>query len=393
VAIGTSVALEAIAETILGFESPWLTIILAAGAWSFDTTASCATDPPAFPTFSGTDALDFVTLGPGAPSSVLSKVADLIAWLAWHTYCECVTGSPTDLGSPTTYPTTGPTQQNPGNGNITTPTNMTCFTGSDPSTYNFASTGAQRIFVDQFPMTNLVNSGVTTAVMNVIAHIFTAPGFAISFSCQPQDVHNTNIGSPVVQVVSSGATGSISIPVPANTAFVNVTATSGAGSGDTQLYDPTTMSIGINWAYYCNGATPGGPSMYCCPPDPNVQWQLTQIQNMLAFIYSNLPVRVPNYAAGTVHSAVSAGSIPLDPTTIAVLITVDSYPLSYGQIAGTPNTFFGLGYMSPVNNEGPMAGVRITRSAEVFALPDATISLDLDFPVGMTADVTELQAG
>jgi hypothetical protein len=121
---------------------------------------------------------------------------------------------------------------------------------------------------------------------------------------------------------------------------------------------------------------------------------LQQILNELTLLETLIPARPPNYAAGTSHSGLSgSGSVSLQTTTIAVRLTFTTVPGYVSGVSGTPETLLGLGWISPVTNEGVEAGIRISRATQVFPLPEATSSVDYTFASGAVATLDELQAG
>jgi len=72
---------------------------------------------------------------------------------------------------------------------------------------------------------------------------------------------------------------------------------------------------------------------------------------------------------------------------------VTTLPAVYGVEAGTPLTYFDIGWVSPVTAEGVEAGIRITRQTQAIPLPEATTSLDYSLQPGEVVTITELQAG
>jgi hypothetical protein len=82
-----------------------------------------------------------------------------------------------------------------------------------------------------------------------------------------------------------------------------------------------------------------------------------------------------------------------DSSVIALKVAVTTLPAYVGQVSGVPDTYFGLGYVTPVNAGGPEQGTPITRSTQVFPLPEATTALDYSLTPGAVISITELLSG
>lgn len=387
----TSQGATSILEAILGAADPFADLIVFAAGQTLDLTTFCASDPPAMPTFSASDIADIIAMFPGASTPGAAKILDMMQNLAWYTYCECVTGSPTTVTTPT-YPSGGPVLSNPGTNGTPTQSTQSCFNGTDTTTYGFTSVGIA--YNTEAAGINPPDGSVTTATIQVLNHVFTAPGYTITLTGHAQNSSNTDLITPVSNTVGPGATSSVTISIPAGTTQVLWNFRSTSGSGASQLWSPTLGSVGVDWSYYCNGALPGGDVSPCCPPDQNLNSLLNQILNELNFIYSNLPVRTPSYDAGAAYTGLSGtGNQTLTATCIAVRVDVTTLPGFVGENSGTPDFFFDLGYLTPETNQGPVSATRLTYETQVIPLPDATDSIDYTLLNGTVVTITELQAG
>jgi hypothetical protein len=115
---------------------------------------------------------------------------------------------------------------------------------------------------------------------------------------------------------------------------------------------------------------------------------------MLAFLMAHIPFRVPTYVLGVSTPGLSGGgNLVLQSTTIAIQVQITTLPPAYGEVFGSPNTYLDFGWITPATSEGPEAGIRITRSTQVFPLPEATLSVDYSLPAGALITIGELQAG
>lgn len=387
----TSQGATSILEALLGAADPFADLIVFAAGQTLDLTTFCASDPPAMPTFSVSDIADIIAMFPGASTPGAAKILDMMQNLAWYTYCECVTGSPTTVTTPT-YPSGGPVLSNPGDNGTPAQSVQPCNFVVDATVYGFTSVGVAYNTGGMGP--NPPDGSVTTIVVKAINHIFSGAGETLQITSHCENTSNIDITTPVVVSIAPGATGSITFPVPSGVATVTLNLKSTAGTGVAQFYSPSTSSPGLDWSYYCNGALPGGDVSPCCPPDQNLNSLLNQILNELNFIYSNLPVRTPSYDAGAAYTGLSGtGNQTLTATCIAVRIDVTTLPSFAGENSGTPDFFFDLGYLTPETNQGPVSATRLTYETQVIPLPDATDSIDYTLLNGTVVTITELQAG
>jgi hypothetical protein len=359
----------------------------------------CSNDPPTTPNL---DASDFIALvnftDPLAQLAANDKLRDWFVSLYWCNACKCDNGTiPTcSVGSVASAPAGSDTglPQGSGGGHCWDVT----------STFTDSGGGSPTDLTAQaLPQTSTVSvtgsgGGFPTTAQVMPAGVSNFHG-TYNVSADPGGDHNLSVylqawnsaGTQVLfgtafNVNNSGASGTWSVSIPGTAsswAFVS----SGNSNGITKHF---TVEV----IFDCTGSNPNMVTQACCPPDQNLSQVLAQILNWVQLIYSTIPIRAPNYASGTTHAALSLnGTISLNPTTIAVQLTFTTIPGNIGSEFGMPVTYFGLGWITPVTNEGAEAGLEVTRSVQVIELPAATSALDYTFTPGAVVTVAELQAG
>jgi hypothetical protein len=369
----------------------------------FESATFCAADPPTDPGLNATiisDALNFQDLATSLPA--IAQVRDWFLHWYWYQICVCSAGTqptPPALSNPNT---TG--GSNPGLPGAQPAGN--CWDASYTVTVPAGGTVgicSVDLYQQLLPTAGGVLLKTPLASQGSLQH------FVLIDSTAPTHVTMVTTGDRIDATNSYGSLlGWFNTTTPTSwthvendIGFSGVVATTGmvptypasylgvgAYNGDTIAH---TMTIEVS--FQCSNST-GPPQQPCCPPDPNVAIALQQILSLLETIYSTLPVRVPTYVAGTAHAGLTGGgTIVLAATTIAVQAAVTTLPAVYGVEAGTPLTYFDIGWVSPVTAEGVEAGIRITRQTQAIPLPEATTSLDYSLQPGEVVTITELQAG
>lgn len=396
VSIFSGLALQSLAEAVIGVSSPWIAILVAVAQYTVTAIDLCASDPPAWPVINGAEALEWVTLGPASSSSTFGKIGALIENLVWTTLCECVSGSPSGLPNPTTYPSDGPSSQQPGNGQIPISSTTPCKRMSSTNPWDYTSTGG---FVVQFdfagdtaPTDPPSAHGATSVVLSLINHAKTGAGVTIHFTLKCIDRSSAAIGTPVTFIVAPGATAIETLNIAPNTYLVELDETSTTGSGTSELYDPATSTTGYHADFYCNGDVPGGGVTPCCPPDTIAQSTLAQIQGMLTLLQRYiLPFA---YQLGAAHSGLSdKGSFAVS-RLLGIKVELTTIPPSYGLSEGEPDFHFQVGWMSMMTGDGVIQEQKISFQTQVWQPPLFAQALTFGYSLnpGLVATFTELEA-
>ena len=379
----------------MGWLSPFVPQI---GGQSYDLSSFCSGDTPDAPNTDPTYILNL--FNPTNGQAVVEQrdwLFGLVNWAVWYSSCECSAG---------TQPTPITPISQPPDLNLQPPSTSpseSCFSNSitgrsvnyaNQFAWNFNDVlpGGNGNFDGQFYQrivpTPLPSSIVLTAVNHGGgAHDYNCQLFLNFYTSAGGNITASNYGGVTFNVGATLTTPPIAVPPAA--AFWAVIVTPVGGNTGTP-----TNTVDVSSTIYCQGQGPNTLGMVCCPTDPNLLSMLNEILRQVQEIYSIIPVRVPNYAAGTAHSGLSGGgNLTLDPTTIAVKVVFDTLPPNYGLVVGTPDTYLELGWLSPVTNEGVTAGLRLSRQAQVVEMPEATSALDYSFASSASVTITELQAG
>lgn len=405
----------AVEALLTGLGMPEAAIVLGpliAGA-SFELSTFCATDPPSDPGLVAADIADALNFNDVAVSvPAIAKIAQWFGSRYWYDLCTCstvTTPGPPALSNP------GPISTNPG---LPGATVGPCFV--QHATPSWVCPGANSSL--DLTTTLLPATGATTA------RTTTSNGFSHSVTTIPIPPGTSGpyfVGQYVgadYGAISNGPTMYLSLWTSSGTEipYGNIGSYSNRNTGPPVTWTEQASPINslfaagaVNWSVEiasANAAAAGHLFQFkldigalctgdvlqtaCCPPDPGLDLKLAQILGLLGQIYSLIPVRTPNYAAGTTHTGLSGdGTIALAATTTAVKVTITSVGAGYGLISGTPATYLSSGWLTPVTNQGPEAGLRISRSPMVLEVPAATSSLDYTLPLGQVIDVQELQPG
>lgn len=352
------------------------------GGRSYDLASFCAADPPPAPTTDPATILNFFSpLNPTGAADLLNWLIQIADYFVWFQDCQCSAGPQPTPPSAIPQPT-GLDQSPPNTG---TPPGTPCSNSN-----LFAS-------VDNTATVQLryMNSTIATSLLNVTGVTFKRSrgiisGTSFQVKCEFGYLNSSGSAIPLgAEILGAGG-----IP---NTATVAFSVPPGAFS----LYETWSpvsgtyqISVDDEISVFCGGTSPTGSASACCPADPTLLAILEQVKDDVQFILSIIPVRVPNYAAGTSHSGLSdGGALSLESTTIALKVVFDTLPISFGEVIGTPNTFIDIGFVTPLTNQGVEAGIRLSRQTQVIPLPEASSGINYTFPSGASVTITELQAG
>lgn len=402
--------------TLKGFGSVATLLGPAIAGMSFELSSYCATDPPADPGLTAGDigdALNFTDVSVSIPA--LEKIRQWFGSQYWYEICQC-TGTSTP---------TAPTASDPGpistNAGLPGATVGPCYvTHAAPVWTPSGANTFLDLTTQLLPATGSTTNRTSTA--GGFSHTVTT----IPFPAGTQGPYFVGqyVGADY-GAISNSPTMELSTWNASGTEFQwgNIGSYDNRNAGPPVTWDPVMSNLGALWAaaganpvswsvqiVNSNGTSAGHEFEFkldigamctgnvlqtaCCPPDPSLDFKLGQILGLLQTIYSTIPVRAPNYAAGTTHTGLTGdGTISLAATTTAIKVGISATGAGYGQISGTPVTYLSSGWLTPVTNQGPEAGIRLTRDGQVIPLPEATSALDYTLPLGQTISVQELQPG
>lgn len=375
----------------------------------------CGDDPPADP---GIDqdvinaALDFSNPGPSLEA--IGQIKDWFLHWYWCQVCTCSSGSIPNCGAPSSVPGIN---QSPG---LPNQSNQGCFNNS----YNASST---------IPSSGFFQTDITQKLLAVagaasnVTDGYSGGNFGLHIPMYPIPAGVTKVqfgADTIVRDPVSGTNGHLAASICVGTSssagtcndLFNLSTTNDVYAQAIVQGNALTWPTGsTHWSVtqVCNGqsaaagatesaamtavADCAGAQLGCCPPpptDPNIAYKLDQILGLVSTIYSIIPVRVPNYAALTDHSGLTGqDTISLGDGTIAIRVVVDTLPAVYGQIDSLPDTFFDIGWVTPITNEGPEAGIRLSRTTQIIPLPEASSGISYSFEPGESVTITELLAG
>lgn len=391
----------------LALISPWLIPVAALiEGYTFDLISGCATDPPAQPVFTQTDALALVggVFNPNLPA-LLAKVNQLIRYQFWFNYCQCASPTVTPLPAPAPLPPAGVTATG---GATATP----CFVGTWQGILPWSGHLINgKNFVDVagvlLPVGGPAAFTPTTQVTFPQYPVPTTPGpfhmeWQMIVPTSPQhnpfsplgnfsfyDITRTliQIRSLAIGAPNAGA-HTDRMDAPANAAYWGLEL-----NGMDPPAGPYDTAFQIAMQTYCGGSRPGAANS-CCPADPSLI-NLTQLTYELALSISQaLPGAVRSYADATVHAGLTgAGSFTLHDNALALRAEVTGgLPVSR-LYAGNPTYYFDVGHITPLISTTPYKGQRLVYQKQLITLPSLVDSIGYTFSNGVTVKITELVKG
>jgi hypothetical protein len=388
-----------LAEFLLQVGMGWLSpLVPQIGGKSYNLSDFCAAyDADDAPTTDPTTIANFFNpLNPTGVADQENWLRQVVDQFVFSKSCTCDVGSftpPTPIDQPP-----GVDFQPP---NTTTADH--CYDGTSTHTPNYASVIAWN-FNDALPAgTSPYTDGefsrppipqptpstitFTASVDSSGAHATPAIFFVNFYASGGNAITASTFQSP--SVAAGGNYSSPNITVPTNAAYWQIIATKDE-SGSTHA----TNSITVNVVIYCQGQGPGTLGMVCCPTDPNLLAMIQEVLDKLNFIEAIIPVRAPTYAERATTTGLSGdGTYTVAADVIALKVVFTSTPSYVSEISGTPETFLGLGWVTPSTDSGPEAGIRVTRTTQVFPLPEACTGFDYALVPGAVISITELLAG
>jgi hypothetical protein len=392
------------AAYVASFAPPGLSWLLNAvasglGIEDIETATFCAIDPPADPGLDAADGLAIVTAAPEwERPGARDRLAQLVRRFAWYQLCQCTTTGPLAPPTPPTVPTGWPAVNPPGVVGIPA---GPCFTEA----YDVSMPGTETRWN---LATNSGCDGVGQPTCASLARPLPAGAKTVQFSERSEAAGHidANLGhtwqttlrfyngatfvsqtSAVFQDFGNGLTinhgvHSANVAVPATaTHYVNLAESNTSGY-------PWTQNASFQW--FCSTGDSLAQSQNCCTAsDPITQGQLAAILQLLTI--SQRQTTPFAYISGAAHHALTGSGVLTVQGILGALLNV-SVPASYGLDPGTPDTYFGLGYIRFGTVDGYASSIRIDTDSQVI-FPDAAsvytlIAYNLEPGVSMT--LTEL---
>lgn len=398
----TSAAVES-TLVLLGLEPVAAVLAPILAGVTFDLTTLCGNDPPADPGLTGADVIAATNfLDPLNAQAAIQKVYQWFKHFYWYYACECVSGAtpavptPSNPGNPVSTNTGLPYASQAsqcwdaqrqvsfaaGPGNTDPPQNISDYVL--PQTQRVTTTEP---YSGSDKHGYVMPQGITsvTLTMNAPTPItFSSVQCFIDFF----DASGTNLGAlhDLIKVHGDNTTVFTTTFTPPVGAYAWIAAAESA--------DSAAQVFTVEVSYLCTGGT----SIFqqsCCPPDPTLSAQMTQVLQLVQAIYAGLPVTPTSYAESTVHSGLTGnGSVTLGAGVLAVRVDVTSDQPTLGVDQGSPLYLFDRGYIVPIAAEGPIrAEARLVYNPQLFPLPTLTERIGYSLHAGIVASITELKAG
>lgn len=356
----------------------------------------------------GAPAPDFPTLGPEDWVNALSpihtgdyalSVQRFQQWVEaymWSTWCRCGDGQPPGTSTPTPVP---PVDSNPGvpDGGGAAPcwdvTQSFLFQANDPP-----GTGGHDVTSVLLPVTTPVTvtpasaAAPTTAQtlpvgLSQIKVAFNSPPVGNNFESELNIGWYSNTGQQV------GNTGTVDGEV-GSSPLVPITAPSGAVSWNAWYHNPGNTPVGMAYEiqFYCGTSGPNVLTQPCCPPDPLLEYRLTQILNIVSNITAGSGVNPPvSWHDGARHTALrGAGSFLIDPKAIGMRLEVTTPPSGVQVDPGNPDFYWDMGFITPYALTSPMRGIRLVFLNQSWVIPEFTDQIGYTLKHGTEITAIEL---
>jgi hypothetical protein len=406
-----------VTQTAVGVESalilggfPEIAAILAPllVAAPFELDTFCAADPPADPGLTLQDAFDAIQLS--NPSVSLPALAKAQQWWArqmWFKYCHCTT-----VATPPPPAISNPGAglgSNPGlpSGSTTSPCWDTVATLQVPrwnQSGNVPYYDVTQQLIPANPPTLSVTVGTFAGPALVAQSI--SPGsnnYTLTFSSTPPlgggqeiqvvvnwfDASGASVGGLTVGGSAGQNSGSATrVATPTNAAYWAAYASQ---------IDSTDKLVNAELKFFCAGQGPNGLQVPCCPPDPLVNNQLTNILNVVLHLLENTsgggtapPI---SWHDGNVHTGLAdSGSITLAAGVIGIRVQMTTLPTGVQVSPGNPTFYWDAGFITPIALTSPLRGQRLVFATESMQLPEFTDSIGYTLLHGTVVTITELLA-
>lgn len=328
------------------------------------------------------------------------KVASIVHYFAWYTFCRCSDGTPlpapTNPSAPADLPVVNPPQYAPGGANScrTDVINMAITRDTNYlGPYVAFPTGAT-----QLRQTFLIDNPTYPVICGILPYSDTSDSSANAFTWRiDKEPFNGEI-NPSILATSSGPNYQI-IPITHSTVYRAQFGANGSVGAYTDV--PATATLTLEW--FCGNDPTSPPGAYnpCipCPPDPYLSGQLAQILGELAILKSQVDLiqrqAVPFATIdGDSHLGLTGeGEIEVFGLVGVRVGIVDSLAGTVGVTDGHPETLFNTGWIRWGDSAGWQE--RIFLDSEVtYSTPYAASGLTkigYSLPPGMEIDIVEVR--
>lgn len=364
-----------IAALLNNIGTPWaVSAALLLNLAAYDLATYCTTDPPADPGLNAGDAIALLTpFHPGKSNATL-RFEQFIGRYLWWDLCQCVGGGtparPAAPAKPTGWPDTEPP----------------ALTSTQPCRQVIHDTfvNVDNGFSQLYGVSDFKGLDVTSVQFTFVNQIVTAPGVNVDWQIQwfHQEVDLTLTVLRTDHLFPAPTATLVQLIIPPDTATaLQIQMIGSSGSGRTRVQG--------SWRYFCGGQVPG-PLTSCCPPDPALALQISQVLQLVTLMQRQLAPFA--YIPSTSHSGLTGdGSIDIQGL-IGVKIALTAVPGSLGVSFGTPDEHFDLGFVTFGTADGYPHSVRIEHNPQII-LPgrcSAFTKLAYTLHPGVVATITEL---
>jgi hypothetical protein len=374
----------AIADALEAKQLGWAAALSAGlGAITIDINTTCATDPPAIPSFTPQRIASYYNLlDPNSYTNFFNDFSDLLKHYLWWDFCQCTGGSTPPAPTPVPAPTgwqidnpklTQPPTGTPCGGDLTRGTTITW----DPAG-NFADDFAQNYNPTSFPTYTWLNAAADTDQPADFPVLFTLEWRA----AQGSPVLGTATIEMPAQDAVLGTSRTPVFPAPGSTGFSWRGHRSGAG--------PASSQVSLRMTPFC-GAPPTSTMQPCCPPDPKLENLIVQVLRLEQLILEGLGGSTA-YVRGTPHFSLQGTGTLTVSSLRGIAVDVTAGIPARIQIPGNPPYQWDLGFLSFSDGGGMLQQIRITREHQIMLPPHMDLTTHVGyflFP-GVAITATEL---
>ena len=398
-------SLVATVAAALGLSATWPALLAYAAGQTIASTNFCGSDPPAMQPLTHDDIIGIITgAGPGAFTGP-QKLNNIVLNGIWATFCECVSQATPTLPAAPVYPSDGAVVNPTG---LPQQTQLPCYQTTIAPRYQFVNTGCQIIDVTQQLLPAAASSPTSTVATGCPApHGFVIPigihnitfsakatdGNGVSFAQVGfWDASGTSVGGTNIALPAGGGSGApFNVPIPANAVGWSAWLSNGTNV-PTQVGQFATATLQL--LFFCSGQSSGAPLTPCCPPDPNLEAKLETIINLVNEVIQGLPTTLTSLADGTAHTGLTgAGTITLAGQALAIRVDVTAGAGPGGVNPGSPNYYFGMGFITPLIEGSPQRGGRVVFTKQFISLPQLTSQISFTLGQNVVVTITELVRG